>query len=108
MTTAHDAGDGQTRLDRCRSVVREDERNPEAYIALAKCHWRLRQSEEAIAVLRQGLDQCAPSTRLHEKYIKRLEMCNRTEEAIDAAQVAIGVAADLFSGARSRSSRSRR
>ena len=89
MTTAHDDGEGQTQLDRCRSAVREDDRNPEAYIALAKCHWRLRQSEEAIAVLRQGLDQCAPSTRLHEKYIKRLEVCNRTEEAIDAAQDAI-------------------
>lgn len=83
-------------LEACLTTLREDPRNPAAYTAAAKCHRQLGQFEQAIAVLQQGIAQCEPSVRLYGQYIKRLEECNRTEEAIGAAREAIRFFPDNF------------
>src|SRR5438034_4493472 len=72
-------------LEACLSRLREDRLKPEAYTAAAKCHRRLGQFKQAIEVLQQGIVHCEPSLHLYYQYIKRLEECNRTEEAIEAA-----------------------
>jgi protein O-GlcNAc transferase len=74
------------RLADARASVRENNRNPNSYIAAARCFKQMGELYEALDILRSGLDRCAPSPQLHEYYIERLEKCNRTEEAIAAAR----------------------
>jgi len=51
---------------------------------------------ETLAILEQGLAECAPNVELHRYYIERLEKCNRTEEAIEAARRAARLFPDVF------------
>ncbi len=78
----------ERRLAEARASVRENDRDPNRYIAAARCCKQLGQLYEALDILRKGLDRCDPSASLHEYYIERLEKCNRTEEAIAAAREA--------------------
>src|SRR5206468_8732629 len=78
----------EQRLAQARASVRENDRDPNAYVAAARCCKQLGQLYEALDILRTGLDRCAPSPSLHEYYVERLEKCNRTEEAIAAAREA--------------------
>lgn len=82
----------QQRLARARTLLTEAERDPNAYISAARTFKQLGHLYEALDILRTGLKCCAPSAALHEYYIERLEKCNQTEAAIDAA----GRAAHLF------------
>src|SRR6266404_3464166 len=79
----------EQRLVEARASVRGNDRDPNTYIAAARCCKQLGQLYEALDILRKGLDRCAPSPSLHEYYIERLEKCNRTEEAIAAAREAM-------------------
>src|SRR5258708_960769 len=76
----------EQKLAEARASVRRNARDPNAYIGAARCCKQLGQLYEALEILRTGLDRCAPSPPLHEYYIERLEKCNRTKEAIAAAQ----------------------
>jgi protein O-GlcNAc transferase len=78
----------EERLAQARASVRENDRDPNAYIAAARCCKQLGQLYEALDILRTGLNRCAPSPSLHEYYVERLEKCNRTEEAIAATREA--------------------
>ena len=78
----------EQRLEQARVSVRENDRDPNAYIAAARCCKQLGQLYEALDILRTGLDRCDPSPSLYEYYVERLEKCNRTEEAIAAAREA--------------------
>ncbi len=78
----------ERRLAEARASVRENDRDPNTYIAAARCCKQLGELYEALDILRTGLDRCPPSPPLHEYYIERLEKCNRTEEAIAAAREA--------------------
>ena len=75
-------------LAQARASVKQNDRDPNAYIVAARSYKQLGHLHEALDILRQGLDRCAPSPALHEYYIERLEKCNRTEEAIAAAREA--------------------
>lgn len=68
--------------------LKENDQDPEAYIAVAKGHARVSQDEEAIAILEQGLRRCSPSLNLWQRYVKTLEHYNQTERAIEAAHEA--------------------
>lgn len=65
------------------SLRRDD---PDAWIRAARSLKEAGRLCETLDLLRQGIERCAPSARLHEYYIERLEKCNRTEEAVDAAR----------------------
>ena len=78
----------EQRLEQARAFVRENDRDPNAYIAAARSCKQLGQLYEALDILRTGLDRCDPSPSLYEYYVERLEKCNRTEEAIAAAREA--------------------
>src|SRR5258708_25444835 len=79
----------ELRLAEARASVRNNDRDPNTYIAAARCCKQLGQLYEALDILRTGIDRCAPSPPLHQYYIERLEKCNRTEEAIGAAREAM-------------------
>jgi predicted O-linked N-acetylglucosamine transferase (SPINDLY family) len=61
--------------------VKSGERDPAAYLRLAKHHVRLQRLEVAIAVLQEGLAGCEPDQELYGEAIFALEEANRTEEA---------------------------
>lgn len=83
------AGEQRERiLAQARASLQENERDPNTYIAAARCCKQFGHLHEALDILKQGIDRCAPSPALHEYYIERLEKCNRTEEAIAAARKA--------------------
>jgi protein O-GlcNAc transferase len=79
-------------LDEVRASVKENDRDPERYIAAARACRQLGRLHETLEILRDGIGRCAPSVPLYEYFIERLEKCNRTEEAIALA----GEAALLF------------
>jgi tetratricopeptide (TPR) repeat protein len=91
-----DLEEGARRLSAYLAAVREHHQDPEAYINLARFYRQLRRLEEALVWLKQGVARCAPSPRLYNQYIKRLEECNRTEEAIEAARMALWAFPDNF------------
>jgi protein O-GlcNAc transferase len=76
------------RLTAARALVREHERDPNAYIVAGRTLKQAGELYEALDLLRAGLERCPPSPELHEYYIERLEKCNQTEAAIAAAQTA--------------------
>lgn len=78
----------EQRLAYARALVKENDRDPNAYIASARCCKQLGRLYEALDILRQGLHRCDPTPSLHEYYIERLEKCNRTTDAIAAAHEA--------------------
>ena len=73
----------EQRLEQARASVRENDRDPNAYIAAARCCKQLGQLDEALDILRTGLDRCDPSPSLYEYYVERRRM-NRTEEQLRA------------------------
>jgi protein O-GlcNAc transferase len=83
---AHD--NRQQRLAQARAMVTEDQRDPNAYISAARTFKQLGHLYEALDILRFGLNRCSASPALHEYYIERLEKCNQTEAAIEAARAA--------------------
>jgi predicted O-linked N-acetylglucosamine transferase (SPINDLY family) len=83
-------------LAKCRDALCQDDRNPEAYVTLAKCYRQLGQIEEEIVLLRRAIERCESSVLLYNKYINRLEEYNRTKAAIEAAQEALRVFPDNF------------
>jgi protein O-GlcNAc transferase len=78
----------EQRLIGARAWVREHDRDPNAYIVAARTLKQVGELYEALDLLRAGLERCPPSPELHEYYIERLEKCNQTEAAIEAAQKA--------------------
>lgn len=76
-------------LARANAALAENDRNPQCYLAAARCAKHCGQLEEALAILRRGVARCAPSPFLYEYFIKRLEKWNKTEEAIAAARDAV-------------------
>jgi protein O-GlcNAc transferase len=78
----------QQSLARSRKALRENDLNPNNYIEAARCHKALRQLDEALAVLKEGLHRCAPCLSLYQEYIRLLEKCNMAWEAIAAAREA--------------------
>src|SRR6185295_19472973 len=75
-------------LERLLGSLRDDPRNPELYISIARCYKQLNRLDETLKTLRDGISRCDSNAALHEYYIERLEKCNRTEEAIAAARAA--------------------
>jgi protein O-GlcNAc transferase len=75
-------------LTKYRAALQQDRRSPEAYIEAARCLKKLGKHEDAIALLKEGIQSCAPSITLHRWYVNLCEECNRTEEAIAAAHQA--------------------
>ena len=76
--------------------LREDDRNPNSYIEVARHHKALSQHEDAIALLKEGVNRCVPCPRLYEECIRFLEKCNRTQEAIALAHEAALLFPDNF------------
>ena len=72
-----------------RELVKANDCDPDRYIAAARICKDLGRLHEALEIVSRGMGRCAPSAALHEYYIERLEKCNRTEEAIAAADEAI-------------------
>ena len=66
----------------------ENVRDPNAFVAAARCCKQLGQLHETLRILEQGIRRCVPSPLLYEYYVERLEKCNRTEEAIAVAHEA--------------------
>lgn len=73
-------------LEIALEALRKNDRDPETYIAASRLCKQSGQLHETLGILKRGIDRCAPSAPLYEYYIERLEKCNRTEEAIEAAQ----------------------
>src|SRR5712671_4134214 len=59
----------EQKLAEARASVRKNDRDPNTYIAAARCCKQLGHLYEALDILRTGLDLCAPSPSLHEYYI---------------------------------------
>ena len=85
---SHNSQMQKQRLKQAHQSMRNGDRNPDAYIKAARYCKQLGQLHETLEILRQGIARCAPSESLHEYYIERLEKCNRTEAAIEAARQA--------------------
>ncbi len=75
-------------LQKCHAELQRNNRNPNIYIDLARCHKSGGDHEEAIRVLQRGFRICLPSLCLYRSYIDLLNECNRTREAIAAAREA--------------------
>ncbi len=73
-------------LNQARILVRENDRDPNAYISAARTCKQTGELYEALEILKSGLQRCPPTPALHEYYIERLEKCNLTDAAIDAAR----------------------
>jgi predicted O-linked N-acetylglucosamine transferase (SPINDLY family) len=75
-------------LAKARESLQRDSQSANAYIEVAHCHAKLRQHSEVRAILKQGFSRVLPddSYQLHLWHIRWLEECNRTREAIAAAQ----------------------
>ncbi len=80
------AEDGEQRLSQARASVKANDRDPQCYIAAARCCKQLGHLHETLEILKNGIEHCAPSAPLFEYYIERLEKCNRTEQAIALAR----------------------
>jgi protein O-GlcNAc transferase len=82
----------QAQEQRCRSVeelhrrLKPGERNPSAYIELARRLTQIEQLGTAISVLQEGLVVCESDDQLYKEAIFALEEANRTEEAIALAR----------------------
>lgn len=75
----------------------DTEQNPDSYISAARALKQAGRLEEALAILAQGVEVCAPSASLYEYYIERLEKCNQTRKAIAlAARAAVQFPEDLI------------
>lgn len=83
-----DKAQREQRLTGARARVRDHDRDPNVYIAAARTLKQEGQLYEALDILRVGLDRCSSSPELHDYYIERLEKCNQTEAAIEAAKSA--------------------
>lgn len=75
-------------LATCRDALAKNRRDPDAYIAAARCHKKLGEHEAAMAMLQEGLKSCSPALHLYQCIVFLLEECNRTQEAISAAHEA--------------------
>jgi protein O-GlcNAc transferase len=75
-------------LAHCRDTLAKNRRDPDAYIATARCHKKLGEHETAMAVLQEGRKSCSPTLHLYQCIVRLLEECNRTQEAISAAHEA--------------------
>lgn len=84
----------EQRLAGARALIKGNDRDPNAYIAAARCCKQLGRLHETLDILHTGIARCLPNSALYEYYIERLEKCNRTEEAIAVANAA----ARLFPG----------
>jgi protein O-GlcNAc transferase len=84
------------RLTEVSETLRENDRDPEAYIEIAWCHRKLGEHAKAIAVLQEGLSKCGLADSLCKSYVNLLEECNRTGEAIDFARQASLARPDNF------------
>jgi predicted O-linked N-acetylglucosamine transferase (SPINDLY family) len=75
-------------LAKAQESLRRNPRSANAYIEVAQCHAKLRRLGEVRAILEQGFSRVPPedSYWLHLWHIRWLEECNRTRDAIAAAQ----------------------
>jgi len=81
-------------LAEARASLKENDRDPDRYIAAARACKQLGRLYETLAILSKGIGRCAPSAPLYEYYVERLEKCNRTEEAIATAREAMALFPD--------------
>jgi predicted O-linked N-acetylglucosamine transferase (SPINDLY family) len=75
-------------LEKAVAELRVRDREPDAYIETARCHQVLGSHEQAITLLREGIERCAPSAKLYRRFIRVLEDANRTAEALELARTA--------------------
>jgi predicted O-linked N-acetylglucosamine transferase (SPINDLY family) len=75
-------------LAKSQQALRRDPHSANAYIEVARCLVKLRQHGEVRAILEQGFSRVPPehSYQLHLWHVRWLEECNRTRDAIAAAQ----------------------
>ena len=74
------------RIETARAALRIDPSDVNARYAAASALEKLRRTEDALAILREGMRTGCPAL-LHQKYIGALEQLNRTEEAIAHARL---------------------
>jgi protein O-GlcNAc transferase len=83
-------------LARALEALQENPRDPNAYLQAARYHQALGQHEDATAVLKEGVARCVPSLDLYGDHIRSIEKCNRTREAIAAAEATRVFPDDVF------------
>ena len=72
------------KLQEYRRALQQSPRNADLYIKLAVHHKALGQHARALAVLKEGVEQCPLAQELYWTYLASLRECNRHEEAINA------------------------